>query len=217
MGPYVVLAVTRSRLLAKRLQAALDAAEYPVRWVASATQALRFDLHPALIVLDLPSGGGGRSIAALRRQFAAPILALRPSGQSSTADAEASLERPVEVEGLAQLIQSTLANQEPGIVRAPGMCLDTRSRRLQINDAFCQLTPIASQLLAVLMASAGQTIGRDELFHRVWNTDEHDNTRALDVHIAHLRRQMEADPRHPRLIVTERGIGYRLQPPPTAF
>jgi DNA-binding response OmpR family regulator len=33
------------------------------------------------------------------------------------------------------------------------------------------------------------------------------------VHIAHLRRQLEANPRHPRLILTERGVGYRLQPP----
>jgi two-component system KDP operon response regulator KdpE len=213
MDPKNLLAVTRSRLLAKRLQAALDVAEYHVRWVSSTTQALKFDLPPALIVLDLPPAGGGRSIAVLRRRFAAPILALRPPGQSSTAGADASLERPFEVERLAQLIQSTLATQEPGIIRAPGMCLDTRSRRLQINDTFCQLTPIASQLLAVLMASAGRVIAREELFHRVWNTDQHDNTRALDVHIVHLRRQMESDPRHPRLIVTDRGLGYRLQPP----
>jgi two-component system KDP operon response regulator KdpE len=213
MVPYVLLAVTRSRLLAKRLQAALDAEECDVRRVPSAAQALKFDLHPALVLVDLPPAGGGRSIPILRRHFAAPVLALGPPGQSSAAGAEASLERPFEVERLAELIRSTLAQEEPGIVRAPGMCLDTRSRRLQINDSFCQLTPIASQLLAVLMASAGRVIARDELFHRVWNTDQHDNTRALDVHIAHLRRQMEADPRHPRLIVTERGIGYRLQPP----
>jgi DNA-binding response OmpR family regulator len=34
----------------------------------------------------------------------------------------------------------------------------------------------------------------------------------LDVHIAHLRRLLEPDPRHPTLIVTERGVGYRLNP-----
>jgi DNA-binding response OmpR family regulator len=217
MVQTILLAVTRSRLLAKRLQAVLDVEETHVRWVPSAAQALLFELHPALIVLDLPPGGGDRSIGALRRRFAAPVLALRAAGQSSTAGADASLERPFEVEQLAELIRRTLAAEEPGIVRAPGMCLDTRSRRLQINDAFCQLTPIACQLLAELMASAGQVITREVLFHRVWNTDQRDSTRALDVHIAHLRRQMEADPRHPRLIVTERGIGYRLQPPLPSF
>jgi two-component system response regulator RegX3 len=47
----------------------------------------------------------------------------------------------------------------------------------------------------------------------VWHTNDGDNTRALDVHIAYLRRKLEADPRRPKLIVTERGVGYRLHPP----
>jgi DNA-binding response OmpR family regulator len=51
------------------------------------------------------------------------------------------------------------------------------------------------------------------LFQRVWRVDDGDNTRALDVHIAYLRRVLESDPHYPRLIRTERGLGYRLQPP----
>jgi DNA-binding response OmpR family regulator len=62
------------------------------------------------------------------------------------------------------------------------------------------------------MARAGTVVPREELFHRVWETEDGDNTRVLDVHIAHLRRLLEPDPRHPTLIVTERGVGYRLNP-----
>jgi two-component system KDP operon response regulator KdpE len=93
------------------------------------------------------------------------------------------------------------------------MSLDTESRRFQINGSVHHLRPIACRILAVLMARVGEAVPRDELFRRVWGTDDGDNTRALDVHIAYLRRELEADPRRPRLIVTERGVGYRLRPP----
>jgi DNA-binding response OmpR family regulator len=99
------------------------------------------------------------------------------------------------------------------MVRVGGMSLDTRARRLQVNGSLYRLRPIGCRILALLMARAGSVVHRDELFHRVWQVDDRDNTRALDVHIAHLRRTLEPDPRHPQLIVTERGLGYRLQPP----
>jgi DNA-binding response OmpR family regulator len=99
------------------------------------------------------------------------------------------------------------------MVRAVGMSLDVDARMLQINGALHQLRPTACRILALLMSRIGTVVPRDELYRRVWNTDEGDRSRALDVHIAHLRRQIETDPRKPKLILTERGIGYRLEPP----
>jgi DNA-binding response OmpR family regulator len=93
------------------------------------------------------------------------------------------------------------------------MSLDTEARRLQMNGSLHQLRPLACRILAHLMAHAGEIVPREELFRRVWRMDDTDNTRALDVHIAYLRRELEEDPRHPTLIVTERGVGYRLKPP----
>ena len=63
----------------------------------------------------------------------------------------------------------------------------------------------------MLMSRAGQTVPREELFRLIWHTTDGDSTRALDVHIAYLRRELEEDPRQPSIIVTERGVGYRLQ------
>jgi DNA-binding response OmpR family regulator len=93
------------------------------------------------------------------------------------------------------------------------MSLDVKGRRLQVNGALHRLPPTSCRILALLMSRAGTTVPRDELFRRVWNTDDGDSTRALDVHIAQLRRQIEVNPRYPRLILTTRGVGYRLQPP----
>jgi len=110
-------------------------------------------------------------------------------------------------------VENTLLFHSPHLLSAGQMSLDTETRRLQMDGSLHQLRPLACQILAHLMARAGEVVPREELFRRVWRTDDTDNTRALDVHIAYLRSELEQNPHDPRLIVTERGVGYRLEPP----
>ena len=72
------------------------------------------------------------------------------------------------------------------------------------------LTPRLSKLLKLLMTNVGKVQLREELFKEVWETDYTGDTRTLDVHISWLRQALEEDPRHPNLIVTARGVGYKL-------
>jgi DNA-binding response OmpR family regulator len=213
MEPFTLLIIARTQSLAKRLRGALDVEEYLIRWVSSTAQALRLDLVPSLVLLDLPLSSGTRCVARLRRRFDAPLLVLLRADQPVPSPVDASLARPYRIERLIELIEVTLIDHAPQVIRAGGMSLDTGTRRLQVNGTLFQLRPLGCRILAFLMARAGQVVARDELFRRVWHTDDGDNTRALDVHIAHLRRALEANPRQPKLIITERGIGYRLEPP----
>jgi DNA-binding response OmpR family regulator len=152
-------------------------------------------------------------VSRLKRRFDAPLLAVCRPDQSPPAQVDTCLRRPYQTRALVDLVETTLINHSPHMVCVADMSLDVESRRLQIDGAVHQLRPIACRILAVLMARAGEVVPRDELFRRVWGTDDGDSTRALDVHIAYLRSELETDPRRPRLIVTERGIGYRLMPP----
>jgi len=213
MEPYQLLVIARTQSLAKRLRGALDAEQVLIRWVPSAAQALELDLAPSLLILDLPPSGGARSVARLRRQFDTPVLVISRLDGPVPDRVDVSLSRPYRLEQLVELIEATLIDHSPHRIRVANMSLDTETRRLQINSSVYQLRPIGCQVLALLMAQPGSIISRDELFHRVWQTEDGDNTRALDVHIAQLRQQLESDPRHPTLILTERGSGYRLQPP----
>jgi DNA-binding response OmpR family regulator len=213
MEPYTLLIIARSQSLAKRLRSTLDSEQYLIRWVPSTVQALQLDLHPSLLILDLPPSGGARSVIRLRCHFDAPLIALSGSDQALPEQVDALLSRPYRVAELVALIEVTLINHSPHMIHAAGMSLDREGRRLQVNGAVYQLPPTGCQILASLMAQAGQVVPRDELFRSVWRTEEGDSTRALDVHIAQLRRQIEVDPRRPKLILTERGVGYRLQPP----
>jgi two-component system KDP operon response regulator KdpE len=216
MPLYTLLVVARSQALARQLERALQGDTYHVRWVPGPTQAIALPAQPALLVVELPPSGGAATLGRLRQRFGLPMLAIRRAGQPAPSGVEASLERPFETEELARQVDALVMASAPGLVRVPGMWLELTTRRLQVNGSLHQLTPLGSQIVAVLMASAGCVVIREELFRRVWNTEHGDNTRALDVHIAHLRRIIEPDPRHPKLIITERGRGYRLEPPGAA-
>lgn len=213
MDPYALLVVARSQSAAERLRGALDPEQYLIRWVPSTAQALGLDLNPSLLILDLPPSGGARCVTRLKRKYKVPLLALGRADQPVPDQVDAKVSRPFKEARLVDLIQTTLMTCMPHVVQAAGMSLDTRTRRLQVGGELHQLRPIGCQILALLMERAGSAVPRDELFRRVWHTDDGDSTRVLDVHIAYLRRLLEPDPRHPRLIVTERGVGYRLQSP----
>jgi DNA-binding response OmpR family regulator len=211
--PYTLLIIARTQSLARRLRAALNADEYVIRWVPSTSRALDLELAPSLVVVDLPPSGGARISARLKDGFRVPLLALGRPGQAVPEPVDASLLRPCRMRQLAELVENTLLFHSPHLLSAGQMSLDTETRRLQMNGSLHQLRPLACRILAYLMARAGEVVPREELFRRVWHTDDTDNTRALDVHVAYLRRELEEDPHDPRLIVTERGVGYRLDLP----
>jgi DNA-binding response OmpR family regulator len=213
MVPENLLVIVRTQSLARRLQDALGADAVRARWLPSTSQALGLEMSPALVILELPDSGGERNTVRLKRRFDAPLLVLYRSAQPLPDAADASLCRPFRMAQLAHLVQKTLQQHAPGILQVAGMSLDTQNRRLQVGERFHQLPPIGCQILALLMETPGRVVARDEFFLRVWNIEDGDSTRTLDVHVSHLRRIVEPDPRHPSLIVTERGLGYRLESP----
>ncbi|MCL7453802.1 MAG: winged helix-turn-helix domain-containing protein, partial [Anaerolineae bacterium] len=162
-----------------------------------------------------PPSGGVRSAAWLKDRFDAPLLAISQPNQQVPEPVDAVLFRPYRIEELVDLIEGTLLTHSRHLVRIHGMSLDTQNRKLQVGGSWYQLRPTACRILALLMARPGKVVPREELFREAWETEDGDDTRALDVHIASLRRQLERDPHNPKLIITERGVGYRLQPPRT--
>ncbi|HET8616672.1 MAG TPA: response regulator transcription factor [Actinomycetales bacterium] len=66
------------------------------------------------------------------------------------------------------------------------------------------------ELLEMLLRNAGRVLTRAQLIDRVWGGDYVGDTKTLDVHVKRLRSKIEAEPAQPRLIVTVRGLGYKL-------
>ncbi|HWK80430.1 MAG TPA: winged helix-turn-helix domain-containing protein, partial [Thermomicrobiales bacterium] len=79
------------------------------------------------------------------------------------------------------------------------------------NGQAVHLTPTEFDLLRVLATNAGRVLTHRQLLEQVWGGYAAENAPQLRVYVNYLRRKLEDDPAHPRLIVTEPGIGYRFQ------
>jgi two-component system alkaline phosphatase synthesis response regulator PhoP len=85
-------------------------------------------------------------------------------------------------------------------------------RRAEVTRAGRPVTLSARefQLLRYLAEHPGETLGREQLLTEVWGYEASVTTRTVDVHVAWLRQKLEENPRYPELILTVRGLGYKL-------
>ena len=72
------------------------------------------------------------------------------------------------------------------------------------------------ELLEMFLRNPGRVLTRGQLIDRVWGSNYVGDTKTLDVHVKRLRAKLEEDPSTPALLVTVRGLGYKLEPEPTA-
>ena len=66
--------------------------------------------------------------------------------------------------------------------------------------------------MATLMKQPGRLFNRQELLRAIWGDSAYRDPRAIDVHVRHLREKLEEQPEAPSLIITVRGVGYRINP-----
>lgn len=91
------------------------------------------------------------------------------------------------------------------------LSIDLRKRRILVNGESIQLTATEFRLLAYLLHNAGQILTYQNILDKVWGWEYQDSIDYVHVYISHLRRKLEVDPRSPKYVLTERGIGYRFE------
>ena len=92
--------------------------------------------------------------------------------------------------------------------------LHKKKHQVCANQKVTGLTPKAYKLIRYLIDNAGEVARREQLIRHVWDNNYFGDTRTLDTHISWIRKAIEIDPRQPKLIITMRGVGYRLDLPP---
>jgi DNA-binding response OmpR family regulator len=179
------------------------------------------ELHIDLVIINAVSlYSNGRGIIRSIRKKAPElpvILILQENQPLEETGAEVALALPFTLQKLINRMKPLLPAMKKDVLKTGTLQLDTRERIARYQGRQARLTPRLMQLLQMLMERPGEVIERAELFRRVWETEYVEDTRSLDVHISWLREALELDPRHPRLIKTVRGVGYRLDlgEPPT--
>jgi DNA-binding response OmpR family regulator len=219
-----VLLVEDDVSLGGGLVAVLAGSGHQVRWAQTGTQARQLlaagvaDL--VLLDLGLPDCDGLDLCQELRGRYPEIVLVV-VTARTDEADAVQALDggaddfvlkpfRPVEL--LARLRAHLRRRDVSGApdLRSGPVRLDQRSRRAWVGDVELVLRPKEQELLAVLIAAAGEAVRREQLMDDVWDENWHGSTKTLDVHVANLRRKLaDAGDRWDR-IATLRGFGYRF-------
>jgi len=185
-----------------------------------------------LVLLDLRLHGedGMQLLRQLRAESQIPVIIL--TGRAEEADRVMGLElgaddyltKPFSPRELLARIRTVLRRAHAGqeahgarvcrAYRLPGWELNLRTRRLTGRDgADVALSNGEFNLLAALLASANRVVTRDQLIEMSRRYDNEVYDRAVDVQILRLRRKIENNPAEPEIIVTERGVGYRVAVP----
>jgi two-component system, OmpR family, KDP operon response regulator KdpE len=209
------------RLILRDAGYVVDAAE--TREQALAAVAAR---PPDAIVLDLvlPDGTGVDVCREVRRWSRLPIVVLSAVGderekvRALDAGADDYITKPFGIDELlarvrAVLRRSALDGQDEPTLAVGDVVLDLADRRVSRAGEAIHLTPKEFDLLSVLATHLGRLVTHRQLLREVWGPEYGEETHYLRVHVAHIRQKLEPDPARPRYLLTEPGVGYRLQPP----
>ena len=184
--------------------------------------------RPALIVLDLglPDMSGVAVCERIRQGSDALILVLsarhadREKATLLDAGADDYVTKPfstIELTARVRALQRRAKAVQPEhakVVSQGGLTMDFEARTVVCDGRAVHLTPIEWELLKVLITNAGKTLTHRQIFSAVWSGRQFgDAQQYLRVHVANLRRKIEANPLDPRYIVTEPGVGYRFAMP----
>ena len=183
---------------------------------------------PDLVLLDLglPDGDGLDLVRALRQWTQVPIIVLSARGPEDDkvaafdAGADDYITKPFGVRELFARMRVALRHRQvPGPPDDPvhevgPIRLDEARREVTVVGATVHLTPIEYKLLTQLVRQAGKLLTYQHLLMAIWGPAAVDRVHYLRVHMASLRRKVEADPARPAWLITEPGVGYRLRDAP---
>ena len=180
-----------------------------------------------LVVLDvmMPRMDGLEVCRRLRERSSVPIIML--TAKSEEIDKVLGLElgaddyitKPFSMREFRSRVKAALrragmAQADEDAERAVevlGLRIDPAKRTVTLNGESIATTFVEFEILNALARSPGRVFTRDMLLARVWGDSAYRDPRTIDVHIRHLREKLEAEPKHPELILTVRGVGYRFR------
>jgi two-component system KDP operon response regulator KdpE len=224
----LILVVDDEPTVLRALRVALEAQDYAVAAVMSGEDALArvtngaFDLM--LLDLGLPGMSGFAVIERVRVLFPAlPIIVLSAQGEDGPKvealdlGADDYVSKPFSVRELLARVRVALRHADSAGSRAESNWLERGSIRLDLAEhsaivrgEVVSLTRTQFALLACFMRHPGRLLTHRAIVTEVWGDPDAAAADNLRVQISQLRRRVEEDPRHPALIVTEPGLGYRF-------
>ena len=231
-----ILVIEDSVELLGALAEALELEGYDVRGVhegsAGLAEALRGESDLIILDLMLPGLDGYRVLRDLRdKGVETPVLILTARAEEEDKlrgfrlGADDYLTKPFGVRELLARVNVLVRRRRPGAntgsaafvpgtttppIRFGDIEVHREARIVKRGGETVSLRPKEFDLLVALVHRAGRVVPRHELLKEVWGYDGNVTTRTVEIHMAELRRKIEADPGNPRFIITVWKAGYRF-------
>ena len=222
-----VLVVEDELRIARLVRDYLHQAGFDVLEAADGKSALSLARteQPDMIVLDLglPGLDGLDVTRQLRASSSVPIIMLTARAEESDRivglelGADDYVTKPFSPKELVARIRAVLRRADATlgggeIVRAGPLTLDIPKRRATIDDREIELTSTEYDLLLTLARQPGRIYTRAQLLDAVHGVsfESESYERSVDAHVKNIRRKIESDPRHPLLLRTVYGVGYKF-------
>ncbi len=179
--------------------------------------------RPDMIVLDLglPGMDGYDVTRELRAKSSVPIIML--TARSEESDRIVGLElgaddyvvKPFSPRELVARIRAVLRRADATVgggevVRAGSLTIDIPKMRVSVGDSDIELTSSEFDILLTLARQPGRVYTRAQLLDAVHGVSFESYERSVDAHIKNIRRKIEPDPKHPALVLTVYGVGYKF-------
>jgi two-component system KDP operon response regulator KdpE len=222
---HQILVVEDDSAIREVLRVLLTAESYRVVEAESAKRAeIEARSHkPDLLLVDLglPDGDGIGVIRRVRAWSPVPIVVLsaRTLEEEKIAALDAGADdyvtKPFSAAELLARVRAALRRNVRGTEHLSKFTMgdveiDLEHRQARASGADVHLTPLEYRVLESLVRHAGMIVRPDQLLREAWGPDRSGDTRTLRVCMKNLRDKLEPDPRRPRFLVTETGLGYRL-------
>jgi two-component system KDP operon response regulator KdpE len=224
-----VLVIDDDQMLVQLISDTFKQKGYTVLTAYDGQEGLRqlYQHHPDLIILDInmPTMDGWIVCQRVREVSNIPIIMLTARDapeeivKGLDMGADDYILKPFELSVLLARVRANLrrAASEPTLFKKnvvysdDYLTINPEERRVTIQGEPVRLTPTEFNLMMHLVAAAPRTLPYRELLEQVWGFEYIDDIDYLRVYIWHLRRKLEPNPKEPKYIINELGVGYRFE------
>ena len=179
--------------------------------------------RPDVVILDLglPDLGGIEVLKRLREWSETPvvILSVRDDEEEKVraldAGADDYVTKPFSAAELMARLRVAQRKAKPPnevqIFSFGKLVVDLVARIVSLNGDIIKLTATEYSLLSLFVRHSGRILTHRQILREIWGPKSEEHRQYLRVYVTHLRQKIEANPKDPKLILTEPGIGYRFQ------
>jgi two-component system KDP operon response regulator KdpE len=224
-GPHILVIDDEPQIL-RALRTILSAHNYRVTVAQTGEEGLALAAaeQPDIIILDLglPDIDGITVCARLREWTQIPIIILsvrneeRDKVKALDKGADDYLVKPFGIEELLARIRVALRHlarsqgSVESVITSRSLEIDLTRHIVTRDGAEVKLTATEFKLLAYLASHSGRVLTHHNILNNVWGPEYLDNVEYLRVFMSQLRKKLESDPKEPRYLLSEPGVGYRF-------